>query len=172
MPYCCNLALDPSGVLGQPDPRAPPDPTGAQAVVGEHGDHGLLEPPHVVNNEHCFGEPDDRVSDELARPMPGDLASAVNVDHRRAIQRPFVRLCSLACGVDAAVLQEQNGVCSRASGDLGVDGPLQIPRRLVVEMFTAQSQVDELQCHGAESNVARLTRYDRRPAAPTAGARG
>ena len=54
-----------------------------------------------------------------------------------------MRLCSLARGVDAAVLQEQHGVRSSARGDLGVDGALQIPRRLVVEMVTAQSQVNE-----------------------------
>jgi hypothetical protein len=56
-------------------------------------------------------------------------------------------------GVDAGVLEEQHGVRSGAGGYLGVDGTLQIPRRLVVEVFATQPKIDELQCHGAESNV-------------------
>ncbi len=32
-------------------------------------------------------------------------------------------------------------------------GALQVPRRLVVDVLAAQSQVEELQCHGAESSV-------------------
>jgi acetoacetyl-CoA synthetase len=88
--------------------------------------------------------------------MPGDLAASVDVDHRRTVQRALVRLRTLACGVDAAVLQQQYGVWSSACGDLGMDGALQVPRLLVVDMFDAQSQVEELQCHGAESNVVRM----------------
>ena len=142
-----------------------------RTVVGEHADHGLFEPAHVINNEGGFRKPDNRIAHQLSGPMPGDLATPVDIDHWRAIQGPFVRLCSLACGVDAAVLQEQHGVRSSAPGDLGVDGPLQIPRRLVVEMVAAQAQVNELQCHGAESNVVPPRRYDRRTASPTARVR-
>ena len=59
----------------------------------------------------------------------------------------------LARGVDAVVLEEQHGVRSGAGGDLGVDGTLQIPRRLVVDEVAAKPEIDELQCHGAEFSV-------------------
>jgi hypothetical protein len=39
-----------------------------------------------------------------------------------------------------------------------VDGALQIPRRLVVDVLATQSEIEEGQCHGAESSVVPLGR--------------
>jgi hypothetical protein len=52
---CRNFAVRSLCVSRKPDARAAPDPTGAEPAVGEHGDHGFLEPSHVINNEQGFG---------------------------------------------------------------------------------------------------------------------
>ena len=49
-----DLALDPLASAASQTPAAP-DPTGAEAVFGEHGDQGLFKPSYVVNDEHRFG---------------------------------------------------------------------------------------------------------------------
>ena len=148
-----DLAFDPLVVCCQPDTRAPSDPTGAEAVISEHRDQALFQSSYVVNDEDGFGQPDDRVPHKLPRSVPGDLASPIDVDHWCAIERAFLRLGALACGVDAGVLQEQDRVRSGPASYFGVDGALQVPRRLVVGVLATQPKIEEGQCHGAESNV-------------------
>ena len=60
-----------------------------------------------------LGQTHDRIPDELPRAVPGDLASAIDVDHGRAVGRPFMRLGALARGVDGLVL-EQHAACRGA----------------------------------------------------------
>jgi acetoacetyl-CoA synthetase len=148
-----DLAFDPVVVCCQPDTRAPSDSPSAEAVFSEYRDQSLFKSSYVVNDEDGLGQPDDRVAHELTRPVPGDLASPIDVDHRRAIEGAFLRLGALARCVDAGVLQEQHGVRSGPSGYFGVDGALQVPRRLVVDVLATQPKIEEGQCHGAESNV-------------------
>ena len=148
-----DLAFDPLGVGCQPDTRAPADPTGAQTIFSEHRDQGFFKSSYVVNDEDRFGQPHDRVAHKLTRPVPGDLASPIDVDHRRAVQGAFLGLGALACGVDAGVLQQQDGVRPGPTGYFGMDGALQVPGRLVVDMLATQPEIEEGQWHDAESNV-------------------
>ena len=68
----------------------------------------LLEPPHVGDDvDRHRVSAHDRVADELAGAVPGDLAAAVDVDDRGAVGGPLVRLGALAGGVDRGVLEQQ-----------------------------------------------------------------
>ena len=62
---------------------------GTRAVVTPRSAHArdqrLLEPAHVVDDEDVVGQPHDRVADELAGPVEGDLAAAVDLDDRGAV---------------------------------------------------------------------------------------
>ena len=53
-----------------------------QTHVGAHLDQRFLDAPNVIDHIERLGQPDDRVADQLARPVPGDLAAAVGVDDR------------------------------------------------------------------------------------------
>ena len=66
----------------------------AEAVA--HLDQALLDAPHVVDDVDRVGQLDDRVADELAGAVPGDLAAAVDVDDGGAVERTLVRLGALA----------------------------------------------------------------------------
>ena len=61
--------------------------------VAADADQGLLEAAYVVDDLDVVGQRDDRVADQLAGTVEGDLAAAVDVDHRSAagVGRPLVR---------------------------------------------------------------------------------
>jgi hypothetical protein len=63
--------------------------------------------------------------------VEGDLAAAVHVDDRGAVERPLVRLGALAGGEHRWVL-EQEDLALPARRDLGVHPALEVPRLLVV----------------------------------------
>ena len=71
----------------QPDAAATRDARGGHAEVGADGDQRLLEAAHVVDDQHVVGQPHDRVADQLAGAVEGDLAAAVDLDDR-ACRRP------------------------------------------------------------------------------------
>src|SRR5690606_27043619 len=89
------------------------------------------------------------------RTVPGDLAAAVDVDDRRAVQRALVRLGALAGGVDRGVLEQQHGVGQLAGHDLRVDRPLVVPGLLVVDVVGGEAEV--LETHGATVRAALWT---------------
>ena len=91
----------------------------------------LLEPPDVGDDVDRVGQPHDRVADQLTGAVPGDLAAAVDVDDRRAVERPLVRLGALAGRVDRRVLQQQQRVGRLAGDPGGVQLALPRPRLLV-----------------------------------------
>ena len=107
-----DLALRAPGrrVGGQPDAGAPGHAAGGEAELGERVDQRLLQAADVVDDPERLGQPDQRVADELARAVPGDLAAAVDVDDGGAVEGTFVRLGALARGVDGRVLEQQQGV--------------------------------------------------------------
>ena len=114
------------------------------AEVRADPDHHVLEAAHVGHDVDRLGQPDDRVAHELARAVPGDLPAAVDVDHRRPVERPLVGLGALAGGVDRGVLQQQRGVGLVAGDHLGVEVPLDVPGPLVVDVVGSEPQVDDL----------------------------
>ena len=104
----------------QPDAGAPGHPAGAEPEIGEGADHRLLEAADIVHDADRLGQPDDGIADQLARAVPGDLAAAIDFDHRGAVDRPVTRLGPLAGRVDAGVLQHEHGVRPGTAHDLGV----------------------------------------------------
>ncbi len=97
------LRSGPRSSCGEPDAAAPGHPRGGDAELGAGVDQRLLDPADVVDDEHVVGQPHDRVADQLARAVEGDLAAAVDVDaparRRRAAARAgSVRLPAVKTG--------------------------------------------------------------------------
>ena len=67
---------------GTQTPLRPSTRSVATPDVGAGPDQRLLDGPHVGDHVDRLGQRDDRVADELAGTVPGDLAAAVHVDHR------------------------------------------------------------------------------------------
>ena len=121
-------------VLAQhPHAGASLDLGGFDAEVAAGSDQHLHEAPDVPDDIAGFGQLDDGIAHELARTVPGDLAAAVDVDDRCAVDRPLEVECAFARGVDRRVLEEQLGVrcLVRRAGRLAP--PLLLPRQLVVD---------------------------------------
>ena len=123
MPMAATLRSGPCPSASTHTPLRPSTRVGRDAELGADVDEQLLQPAHVRDDVDRLGQPHDRVADELARTVPGDLAAAVDVDDRRAVPRPLVRLGALAGGVDGLVLEQQDGVGGRLAGaHVGVHG--------------------------------------------------
>ena len=112
--------------VADPDAGASLDATAVDAELGEHVDEDALEPAHVADDVDRLGEAQDRIPDELAGAVPGDLAAAVDVDDGGAVGRPLVGVGALAGGVDGGVLQEEDGVGAFARDDRAMDGALKV----------------------------------------------
>ncbi len=110
MPIAATLRSGPRSSARTQTPLRPSTRVVGQAQLGADVDEQLLGAPHVRDHVDRVGQQHDRVADELPRPVPGDLAAAVHVDDRRAVERALPRLGALARGVDARVLQQQHGV--------------------------------------------------------------
>jgi hypothetical protein len=128
-----HLAVGATLVGPHPHTAAALDPPGRQAEAGADLDERVLEAADVRDDVHRVGQRDDRVADQLARPVPGDLAAAVHVDDRRSVEGPLVRLGALARRVDGWVLQQQHRVGAGAGDAGGVQLALAGPRLLVVD---------------------------------------
>ena len=119
---------------GQPQTQTPLRPS-TRAGCTPKSAHARISAssmrPHVGDDVDRLAERDDRVPDELAGAVPGDLAAAVDVDHRRAriAGRPVQRAGPLARGVDRLVLQQQAGVGDVAAPRAARAAPAAGPRR-------------------------------------------
>jgi hypothetical protein len=99
-----------------------------------HVDQALLDAPHVLHDVHRLDQLEDRVADQLAGTVPGDLAAAVDVDDRgAAAARAFLVEGAPAAGVDRRVFEQQEGVRAGAAGARLRDLLLEVPRRRVVD---------------------------------------
>ena len=110
MPMAAILRSGPRSSAASQAPLRP----GTRAVVTPRSrqvrDQRLLDPAHVVDDQHVVGQPHDRVADQLAGAVEGDLPAAVHVDHGSAGNgRPLVRVGAGARGVDRRVLEEEDG---------------------------------------------------------------
>ena len=125
--------------------------------------------PHVGDHVDRLAQLQDRVPDELAGAVPGDLPAAVDVDHRRArvADRPVQRAGPLARGVDRLVLEQQAGVRDLARHAPLVQHPLQVPGVLVRDAPRRRSRPGRKSAHcpRLQPNAAR------EPAAAAAGSR-
>ena len=89
----------------RPSTRPTCRPTSVQTLISD-----FLDAPNVIDHVERLGQPDDRVADELARPVPGDLAAAVGVDDRSVVGRPLVGGGAPSRGVDRRVFEQQQRV--------------------------------------------------------------
>ena len=91
----------------------------------------------------------DRVADELARAVPGDLAAPVHVHDGSTVQRTLLGRGTAARGVDRRVFEEQAGVGDLVRETGGVHTALLVPGLLVVDRVRSETQADEPQLiHG------------------------
>ena len=100
-----------------------------------------------MENSHLrLGQLDDRIADELAGTVPGDLAAAVHVDDRRSriAGRPVGRCRPLPGRVHRLVLEQQAAVRGLAGHAPGVHAPLQFPGLAVLHASGAEVKVDKL----------------------------
>jgi hypothetical protein len=84
--------------------------------------------------------------------VEGDLAAAVDVDDRGAVERPLVGLGALSGGVDGWVLEEERGVGNQVVGTLEEQPTLEVPRLLVRKRLVAIPVVEDphvIQCTAA-----------------------
>ena len=120
-------------VAEHPDPAAALDPAGLQAELGGRADQRLLQAAYMRDDVHRARQLQDRVADQLARAVPGDLAAAVHVDDRGAVQRALAVGGAPARRVDRRVLQEQAGVGDLVREPGRVHPALLVPRLLVLD---------------------------------------
>ena len=138
-PRCSSAAIQ--------TPLRPGDPGGDDAELGAGVDQRLLDAADVVDDEHVVGQRDDRVADQLAGSVEGDLAAAVDVDDRDVVaERPLVGLGALAGGEHRRVLEHQHRG-GAAGDDPRVHLALQVPGRQVVHRLVAEAD-------GAEVDLA------------------
>ena len=153
-----------SVVGGHPHPAATGHLRGLDAEFGAHVDQHALDAAHVRDDVDRVGQPHDRIADELAGPVPGDLAPAVDVDDGSAVERPLEGLGATTRGVDGLVLEQQHGVRRVAGDDVGVDSALQVPAGRVVDRGDAEADFPHVENggrHGVIVGRRRATRVER-----------
>ena len=110
MPMAATLRCGCPSSPSTQTPERPSTRVASTPTVAADLDQRLLEPSDVADDVERLGQLDDRVADELAGTVPGDLAAAVDVDDRGAVDRPLEVERALAGGVDRRVLEQQHGV--------------------------------------------------------------
>src|SRR5690606_20822222 len=95
-----DLAIAAAIVGGHPHAASSLDALTRHAELGAHVDHELFDPPYIADDVDRVGQREDGVADDLAGPVPGDLAAAIDVDDRSAgvQQRALERLSPLSGG--------------------------------------------------------------------------
>ena len=140
-------------LAGYPYPAASLDPGGGDPGVRAGPHQRFLDGPHVGDHVDWLAEPDDRVPDELAGPMPGDLAAPVHLHHRRpgVTQRPVERAGPLPGREYRLVLQQEARIRDLVLHPLPVNLALQFPAAQVGNGLLAEAEmhVDQLVSHAA-----------------------
>ena len=113
-------------VAGYPGTATAVDAARLHAEVTADTDHGFLKALHVGNDVDGLGQRDDRIADQLAGPVPGNVAAAVDINDRRARigDRAVKRGGALARRVHRVVLEQQARVRDVAANALLVHLPL------------------------------------------------
>jgi len=139
-----------------PHARAPGHPAGGKSEIGTHPDQCLLQAPNVVDDVDVVGKRDDRVPDQLARPVERDLAPPVDIHYRRAVRRPLVHLGPLPGREDGRMLQQQKRVGDPAGHPQRMEPTLLGPGRLIAERPRAEPEMPYLQPSGPVAHPSRL----------------
>ena len=96
MPIAAILRAGRPSPPGTHTPDRPSTRPVLQPERGAHRDQRILKAANEIHHVERLGQPDDRIADQLAGAVPGDLAAAVGVDHR-ACRRPGARAVRCAC---------------------------------------------------------------------------
>jgi hypothetical protein len=86
----------------------------------------------MSNDVDRVGQGNDRVADQLPRTVPGDAPTAINVDHRGAVEGTIPELGATSGRIDRVVFEQENRRVTASRNRL-VDLTLQGPRGLVVD---------------------------------------
>ena len=136
------------GVRGHPHPRAARHAPRAHPVGGAHLHDGGLQGAHVLDDVDGAGQAHDRVDGQLPRAVPGGLPAAVNVDDGHALDvvggRPLPAVGAAPDGVDALVLDQDEGRAAAGGGHLAVHLSLELPGLAVGDEPRAQIEVEAL----------------------------
>ena len=134
------------GRARDPGPAAARHPDRGHPEIGAGPDHGLFQRPYVGDHVDGLAELHDRVADQLAGPVPGDLAAAVHVDDRCTgiPGRPVRGGRPLARRVHRLVLEQQAAVRNLVGHPPRMDAPLPIPALQVVHRGRTEGQVNKL----------------------------
>ena len=136
----CDLAVG----CKEPHPGPAVDARRCDAHLCAGVDECLLEHADVGDDVDGLGEPDHGVSDELARTVPGDATTTVDVDDGSAVRGALPRGGALAGRVDRFVLDQENRVGHPPCSD-GVERlALAVPGRHVRRERGAQLELDEV----------------------------
>ena len=127
-------------VREDPDARPPVHADGRDAELGGGADQQLLEEPDVVLDVGTVAQPDHGVADQLARPVPCDLAAAVHVHDGGAVRGALGVLGAATGRVDGLVLQEEELAVGAAGDDVRVQGALGVPGGVVVHQVGRQAE--------------------------------
>ena len=149
IPIAAILRSGPRSSARSQTPLRPGTRAVVDAEVGADRDQRLLDAADVVDDLDVVGERDDRVADQLAGTVEGDLAAAVDVDDRRAarVERALVRVGALAGGEHRRVLEQQHGVGGLAGHHRRVHVALEVPGGDVVDGVVAETGDPEVKSH-------------------------
>ena len=144
-----TLRSGPRSIGTEPHAAAARDPGRGHAEVAADADQRFLDPAYVVDDLDVVGQGHDRVADQLARTVEGDLAAAVHVDHggTAGVGGTLVRVGPLAGGEDGWVLEQQHRVGRLVLGHGGVDLALEVPGGDVLDGFGTETGDAEVEGH-------------------------
>src|SRR6185436_12046613 len=132
-----------ASLRSNPDARAPRQAAALDATLAERDDQGLLDVTDVAMDVATVGpQIEDRVADELTRPVVRDVAAAAGLGNRVAFGRQELRRRNdvrvLAACLDAKcddrwMLEQQQGVADRTAAAFFDKPRLQFQTRTVLD---------------------------------------
>ena len=128
---CGDFSRRCPAVTGHPYPRTAGDLPGRDTEIRAYRDEGNFQPPHMPDRVNRHRQSHDRVPHQLSGTVPRHPPAAVDVDHRRSVDRTLEILGATTRGEDRRMLQQQAGVGDLVGNPGRVHVALDVPRLLV-----------------------------------------